>query len=346
MRLADWLIEEGIGEHRAILVEGDRILAARLDWPGALTSGQVEDAQLIARAAGSTRGTARFANGEEALVDHLPPAASEGAKLRLKITRAAIAEAGRLKRAQSRPSEDAPRPAPTLAENLRAQGHPVRIVRRFPALGRSVSDGSVSDWPASDWPASDWEELVADAFAREIAFDGGSLLLAPTPAMTLVDIDGVLDPKSLALAAVAAIAATLRRLDIGGSIGIDFPTLPAKADRRAVDVALDAALAGWPHERTAMNGFGFVQLVARLERPSILQRVTSSRVSAAARLLLRRGEGVAEPGAILLTAHPALRARVKPEWEVELARRTGREIRWHSDPALAPEAGFAQAVPL
>jgi hypothetical protein len=317
----EWIVEEGIGEHRAILVENGAILAAQVDWPGALAAGQVEDAVLVSRAAGSKRGTLRFASGEEALVDQLPREASEGASLRAIVTRAAIAETGRHKRAQARPTYEAPRRAPTLAERL---GN-ARIVRRF---------------------AEDWDELFAEAWTGEFAFAGGSLTSSPTPAMTLLDIDGTLPPRALALGAIPVIAAVIRRFDLAGSVGIDFPTLADKADRRTVDEALAAALAGWPHERTAMNGFGFVQLVARLERPSILHRIARDRTAAAARLLLRRAERLDGPGALLVAAHPAVLAAINDEWRATLERRTGRQLRWQAEPALALEAGHAQLVSL
>ncbi len=323
--MAEWFVEEGIGEHRAIRLDGDRIVAAQVEWPGELAVGQVEDAVLVARAAGSRRGTARFASGEEALVDRLPPSASEGAAIRLEVTRPALGERGRRKLARARPTEAAPRPAPTLAERLRAEGHEVRVVRAF--------------------PAGDGAELTAEAFAGEVAFPGGSLQFSPTPAMLLVDVDGTLAPRALALAAVAPLAEALRRFDIGGSIGIDFPTLADKTDRRAVDEALAAALAGWPHERTAMNGFGFVQLVARLERPSLLHRAAFQRAAMAVRKLLRSAERLEGAGAVLLTGHPALEPQLRPEWLAELARRTGREVRWESQRGLAIEAPHAQLVP-
>ncbi|MBO9518618.1 MAG: ribonuclease [Porphyrobacter sp.] len=323
--MAKWLIEEGIGEHRAIQLDGDHIVAARIDWPGELAAGLVADATLTSRSAGARRGTARFPNGEDALVDKLPPSASEGSSIRLEVTRPAIGERGRRKLARARPTDAPCRPAPTLAEQLCNEGHHPRVVREFPTGYES--------------------ELLAEAFEAEVSFPGGSLQLSSTPAMLLIDIDGTLEPKALSLAAVESLALTLRRFDLGGSIGIDFPTLPEKADRRAVDDALAKALAGWPHERTAMNGFGFVQLVARLERPSLIHRATFQRAGLAARALLRSAERLQGAGAVLLSGHPALESQLKPEWLAELARRTGREVRWEANPALAIAAPQAQLVP-
>ena len=317
--MSEWLVEQGIGEERAVLLDNGTAIASAMRWPGGLEAGLVDDAVLVSRARGSSRGTARFPCGEEALVDRLPREASEGTSLRLIVTRPATGEAGRTKLARAKPTEDAPRPAPGLAEQLGG-----REVRRI--------EGSA------------WEDIMAEGWDGVRSFPGGALLASPTPAMTLVDVDGTLPSRDLAIAAARAVGPLLRTLDIGGSIGIDFPTLEAKADRKAVDAALAEALADYDHERTAMNGFGFVQIVARMVRPSILHRLRLQPMEAAARLLLRRAEDVQDPGAILLTAHPGVLQCLRAEWLEELARRTGREVRTSADPGLAPRGSFAQAV--
>lgn len=322
--MAEWLIEEGIGETRAILVDNGHLRAARLFLPDPIRAGLVCDATLSVRHSGSRRGTVVLPNGAEALVDGLAPEASRGAPLRVEVTRAAIQEGTRSKRTQVRPTKAACTPAPSPQASLRKDGLRVRTVSRFP-----------------DDP---WPELLGEALDGIVAFEGGSLIVSPTPAMTLIDVDGSLPPAALARAAVPAIADSIRRFDLGGSIGIDFPTLEKKDDRRAVDTALAHHLEDWPHQSTAMNGFGFVQLIARSLGPSLLHQVRLDPAATGARLLLRRAEDVHEAGVLLLSASPAVRAAMKPEWEEQLARRTGRSLRWSVEPGLALGAGFAQAV--
>ena len=325
----EWLYEAGIGEERAILVAHGAIIAARVEWGEPVRAGLVADARLIAKPGGARRGLARLDDGGEVLVDALPHEVNEGDTLRLRIIRPALAERGRTKRAQARHDPAAVcAPAPSLFAELQRGPLPVRPVR---IAGPEFADNG-------------WDELTEQALTGEIVFAGGSLALSPTPAMTLIDVDGYGPAAALALAAVAPIAAALRRLDLGGSVGVDFPTLADKRDRQAVDAALGSALADWRGERTAMNGFGFVQLVSRLERPSLLARYTR-RNQAHARILLRAAERISEPGTLLLTAPPALRRAFCNEWEAELVRRTGRRIEWREEALLAPEAAFAQAVP-
>ena len=322
--MAEWLVEEGVAEHRAVRLSGGRIVAARIDWPAELAAGAVIDTVLTSRRTGARRGTATAQIGGEVLVDHLPSGASEGASLRLEVVRAAIGERGRVKRARGRPT-DLPLGRQTLVERLRARAHDVQIVRRL--------------------PDAEWDGLIEEVLSHEVNFAGGSLLFATTPAMTTVDVDGDLPPRALALAAVPALTAALARFDLGGSIVVDFPSLADKADRRALDSALGRALEEWPHERTAMNGFGLVQLVARQTGPSLLHRAAHARPALLARQLLRRAEAVDQPGAILLTAHPAVLSKLADDWLAELERRTGKDVRVEANPALALEGGFAQAVP-
>ncbi|TNE51112.1 MAG: ribonuclease [Sphingomonadales bacterium] len=318
--MAEWLIEEGIGESRALLVDKGEAKAAKLYWPGEIYAGLETRGQLTAKPAGAKRGTVQLEHGTEALIDHLPMDITEGKTIGVRISRAPLHERGRFKRAIGRyvaPGELSKAPANPFPEG--------KVVRRFP-------DGL-------------WEEVWSTASSGVIEFHSGQILACATPAMTLIDIDGADNPGRTASAAVTAVAQAIHWFDLGGSIGIDFPTIQSKADRKHVDSLIDTALADWPHERTAMNGFGFVQIVARLAGPSLLHRFATSRTGMCARMALRRAEIAEGTGRILLlTVHPALKAKLKPDWLDELSRGTGREVRIETDPGLALEAAQAQIM--
>lgn len=305
--MAEWLFEDGIGEARAALVEAGRIVAAEIDLADGLKVGLVARARLVEAARGG--GLVRI-GALEAALDRVPAGLSVGRELTVEIVREAIPEPGRAKRAKAVASDREPAPAPTLSERIVATGIPVRQLRAH---------------EADALEAAGWSELIEEAQSGEIAFAGGALRMTPTPAMTLFDVDGPGDAGALALAAAAAVAEAIARHCIGGSIGVDFPTVAGKAGRAAIGAAIDAVLAK-PFERTAMNGFGFLQIVRPRARASIPELVRADPVGAAARAALRAIERVT-PGAPNHHRLPAAvleRIEARPEWLAELVRRTGR----------------------
>ena len=305
--MPEWLYEAGIGEARAALVADDTIIEAAIERPSPLRLGTVVPARLVELTAG---GMGRLdLLGEEAVIARIPPGVTKGAMLMVEVVREAIPEPGRPKPARAAATDAAPGAGPDLFARLQASGHPVRILRahEFDAL-----------------EAAGWSELLEEATGGAIAFPLGALRLSPTPAMTLFDVDGPPPLEPLAIAAARAVAAAIRRHGIGGSIGIDFPTLANKAARQAVADAIDAALP-LPFERTAVNGFGFLQIVRPRPRASLPEMLRADPAGAAARALLRRLERE-PPGSPLHHRLPAaVHARLtsRPDWLAELARRTG-----------------------
>jgi len=306
--LPEWLYEAGIGEARAALVD-DRgtIVEAAIERDGTLTVGTVAPARLVALLPGRT-GRLALAAGEATLT-RLPAGIAEGAAITVEIVREAMLEPGRVKPARAIPSDADPTPGPDLHARIAASGHPVRRLRAH---------------EPDALEAAGWSELLDEATQGDIAFAGGALRMTPTPAMTLFDVDGYPPLATLAVAAGGAVAGAIRRHGIGGSIGIDFPTIEGKAPRQAVVAAIDAVLPP-PFERTAMNGFGFVQIVRPRPRPSLPELLRADPGAAAALAALRSLERT-PPGAGRAHRLPAAviaRLRAEPHWTAELARRTG-----------------------
>jgi hypothetical protein len=246
----------------------------------------------------------------------------------VEIVRDAIPEAGRAKLAKARGAEGDPAPGPTLAERLATSGLP---------LVPLISHGP------DRLEAAGWSELIEEAATGEIAFPGGALRLSLTPAMALIDVDGPLPPAELAIAGARAAGLAIRRLGLAGSIGIDLPTVASKAERQAAAAAFDAVLPQ-PFERTAVNGFGFLQLVRRRRRASLPELVQGDPAGAAARVLLRRAERTPGAGQRTLVAAPAVIARIdaRPDWQAALARRIGAPVALRTEPTLAISAAHVE----
>lgn len=324
--MAEWWIERGIGESRAALIHDGRILEARIEPDAGLRAGTVVAAQLIATFPARGQGIAAWADGE-ALVSPLPRGVTQGATCLIELTRPPLPEPGKPKRARARPApaDAAPRPGPTLIETL----PDARVV------------GPLDGDPLG---AAGWAELMEEAEHGVVRFPGGSLTISLTPGMTVIDVDGELAVAELALAGARAGAEAIRRLDLGGSIGIDLPTVQDRAARLAMGEAIDAILPQ-PIERTAVNGFGFVQIVRRRERLSLCELYAADPVGWHTRALIAQAARTPGAGERVLSAHPHVIAAIeaRPEWIAALRRALGAPIGLRADAALAISAGHAQA---
>ena len=304
--MPEWLIERGIGETRAALVENGEIVEARVRRDGVIPAGTILEAKLVAVAPR----VAVEAGGETFLLPRGVSGVSEGGSLIIEVTREALGGAEPWKRGLARITSDAPRAAPPLAE------------------GREAT-------------IPDWDDLLEEARAEIIPFSGGELRIEPTAAMTMIDVDGWLTPAELAQVAAWAAARAMRRLDLGGSIGIDFPTLGDKQARREVDRIVDEYLPK-PSERTAINGFGFVQVVRPRLRASLIE-LARDRAPFEARALLRRASAEA-PGAKRIVAHHAVIAVLETHrpWLDTLGRQLGGNVGLRADPSLTMSGGYAE----
>ncbi len=334
--MAEWLFEAGIGEQRAALVEDGRIVRASIarDSDG-IRAGAIVAARLTDR----RNRIAVLDDGEEALLTTLAPALTEGAAFLVEITRSSLRERDLVKRAIARPAADgaAPPSAPTLAQRCAATDVPVRH------LAAHEPDALA---------AAGWAELVDEAQTGIIPFPEGAaplglLRLALTPAHVVIDIDGAGDVGALAPAAARAIAHAMLRHDIGGSVIVDFPRLADKAARVAVADAFDAAWAGAGGglmERTAINGYGLLQIITPRRGPSLPERIQLWLLESAALNLLRLGERARGTDTLTLVAAPAVIGWIKARAALldDLARRSGRTPHLQADASLGMDAGHVQ----
>jgi hypothetical protein len=316
--LPDWWVERGIGETRAVLVDNGEIIEANVELDGVTPPGTVLSARLSSTGANGRNAVAVDGTGTEYLLPRGAGGVTEGARLNIEVTRAAIPGNEPWKRPLARLADEEPRAAPQLAG----------IELPFPGPGDRL--GEIG-----------WEELVEEARTGIVRFAGGELRISPTPAMTLIDVDGHLGPEELAVTGAREAARAIRRLGIGGSIGIDLPTTGSRAARQKAAAAIDALLPQ-PFERTAVNGFGFVQIVRPRLRGSLVE-LAQDRAAFEARALLRRA-AFDPPGPKRLVAHPAVISALGAQsgWIDALARQVGGAVELRADPALPMSGGYAE----
>ncbi len=342
--------DAGPGEVRAGLIEGGAVTEFRIIRPrrGAalLQAGQIFTVRITKRL-DRRQALVSFGGSEDAVLAPCPDL-PEGARLVARMLRPPIPEPGRLKRARLTPVAEV---EPRQAAGWHAGDEPAVLFLRgavadiSAVLCPDISTANVvsaiigNAGPSIQVDAqavedADFDTLIEQAVSGECALPGGALSIERTRAMTVIDVDGAGDPLAINVAAARRIPVLLRLFDIGGPVGVDFISVASRADRLAIDGALAeaSALLG-PHERTAVNGFGFCQIVRPRSGPSvpeILCGTTVGRLSveSIAMALLRQAARSQGTGARRLIAPPPVIDAIRgwPDDVAVLAARLGAPI--------------------
>jgi ribonuclease G len=172
-----------------------------------------------------------------------------GTRLRVRVVRSPTPEPGQIKRAH--------------------------VVEHFGLAEAIATPVFVTDLP-DHFEIEAWCDC---AISGHVLFAGGSLSLERTRAGLVVDVDGSGQASDINVNAAAKIAQALRLFQVGGMVMVDFITAANRRDRLELDAALDAALKKDQRafERTAINGFGMVQIVRAKRGPSLIDQLCGIR---------------------------------------------------------------------
>lgn len=158
-----------------------------------------------------------------------------------------------------------------------------------------------------------------------------------TKAGLVFDVDGIGDAFGINSVAATEIARLLRLYQVGAMVVIDFVSMEAKVQRTQIADIFDAASAldPRPFERTAINGYGMMQVVRARPRPSVLDQLFGTGIAALsnetqALWLLRDVAQSSGFGPRTVTARPDVAAILDSEkwaaWRAQAARATGADL--------------------
>ena len=288
------VIERAVGETRAAVYEGRRLVELHLDrWSaaGAPKLGERWTGQVVTVDNSVAGAWVRLGEGPDSLLQFKAqgdlPRLTDGARIDVTITREAIAEKGPLIRYAGEATHDAPSPVTRLSleDRLSARFH-----------GIAFDEASVS--------------TVDDATERTVAVPGGgSVTIDRTQALIAVDVDKGAAEKLVDLCydAATVIMTQLRLRGLGGLVILDLPNLRKPRQRATVMKRLEEMGEADPaNVRIApFSRFGVVEMTRGQDGPSLdakrLDRFGRETVETRALAALRRleREGAASKGAQL-----------------------------------------------
>lgn len=257
IQLTELWHDDAPGERRAALVENGNIVEIHIQ----------RDMQWVLGEAGEGRVDRKTPSGVYVVADdgselllRSKISDPDGARVAFEVVREAISEPGRIKQPEIKLRD-------TVSGDL--QQKDALWVRRVSLLGQNGLTAP-----------------IAEGF--DIALAGQSLLgdvtisFQRTKAGLVFDVDGIGDASVINSVAATEVARLLRLYQVGAMVMIDFVAMESKAQRTKIADIFDAAAAsdGRPFERTAINGYGLMQVVRARPRPSVLDLLFGSRIAA------------------------------------------------------------------
>jgi hypothetical protein len=301
--------DDAPGERRAALVENGNIVEIHIQRDALWALGETGTGRIDRK----TRSGAYVVTDEgQELLLRSKIGNPEGARVTFQVTREAIAEPGRIK-----PAEIALRDSGCAQPSQKDALWDVRLT----AFAQPVISAS-----------------IADGF--DIALSGlGSVIISfqRTKAGLVFDVDGMGSAFDINQVAAAEIARLLRLYQVGAMVMIDFVSMEAKAQRTQIAEIFDTASRSdaRPFERTAINGYGLMQVVRARPRPSVLDHLFGTRVAALSDetqvyWLLRAVAQSSGFGARTVTARPDVAALLESQnwalWRAQAVRAAGADM--------------------
>jgi ribonuclease G len=256
--LTELWIDDAPGERRAALVENGNMVEVHIQRDLHLALGGQNSGRIDRKTPSGAYVVSD--DDDEVLVRRSSPK-PEGARVGFEITRESICEPGRVKPPEATLLDDV-----STACSDQRQLWETRL-KRFGDLPRRNADISAA---------------FDAALAGVSQMGDATISFQRTKAGLVFDVDGVGDPMAANLMAAREIARLLRLYQVGGVAMIDFIAVESKDHRQAIAAAFDEASEADSRsfERSAINGFGLMQVVRARPRPSILDQLFGTRIAA------------------------------------------------------------------
>ena len=312
IRLPEIWRDDAPGERRAALVENGNIVEIHIQRDALWALGETGTGRIDRK---TPSGAYVVTDSGHEFLLRSKIGDPEGARVTFEVTREAIAEPGRIK-----PAEIALRDSGCAQPSQKDALWDVRLTAfAQPVISASIADGF-------DIALSGQSQL-------------GSVIISfqRTKAGLVFDVDGMGSAFDINQVAAAEIARLLRLYQVGAMVMIDFVSMEAKTQRTQIAEIFDTASMsdGRPFERTAINGYGLMQVVRARPRPSVLDHLFGTRVAALsdetqAYWLLRAVAQSSGFGARTVTARPDVAALLESQkwagWRTQAMRAAGADM--------------------